>query len=171
MSGAQFREALRGYRRQAVDEFLEQVGDELNAGRYPTKLVMHARFPTALEGYNRRDVDHFLSDLIKSWPVSQSQSPRDSPVETAQKPASFERSDRKIKADECKLAWDRFPGLPGSHLRWCHKSWKSWSLVSLDGSVWATVQGLRGPNPGWVIARTGTINYRPRPTVSGEAGR
>lgn len=62
-----FREAIRGYKRGSVDALLDQVAQELDAGRSPVALVSNAKFPEALKGYRREDVDEFLGLLATTW--------------------------------------------------------------------------------------------------------
>jgi DivIVA domain-containing protein len=56
-----------GYKRGAVDAFLERIAADLNAGRVPVQAVTDVKFPEALKGYHRDDVDEFLNRLVASW--------------------------------------------------------------------------------------------------------
>ena len=56
-----------GYKRGAVDAFLERIATDLNAGRVPVQAVTDVKFPEALKGYHRDDVDEFLNRLVASW--------------------------------------------------------------------------------------------------------
>ena len=65
-----FREAIKGYKRGSVDALLDQVAEELDAGRSPVALVSNAKFPEALKGYRKEDVDGFLGLLSTTWQSS-----------------------------------------------------------------------------------------------------
>ena len=62
----QFRETLKGYKKDAVDQVLSHAAAEVDAGRTPTTALMHAPFPESFKGYHRDDVDDFFRHLAAS---------------------------------------------------------------------------------------------------------
>jgi len=68
MSGAdiravRFSQSLWGYNIKDVDEFLELVAREVDAGRSPASLIERAKFRQTLRGYNISEIDQYLSNL------------------------------------------------------------------------------------------------------------
>ena len=81
----EFRETLKGYRKDVVDQLLEQAAAEVDAGRVPTAVVNHAPFPESFTGYHRDDVDDYIRALAASpsslpGPTSTIPSGRDDPI-------------------------------------------------------------------------------------------
>ena len=62
----EFRTALRGYDRRAVDELLAHIAADVEAGRPVSgDDIRNARFELHLRGYNPDDVDRVLADLVQ----------------------------------------------------------------------------------------------------------
>jgi DivIVA domain-containing protein len=73
MSGAdiravRFSQSLRGYNIKDVDEFLELVAQEVDAGRWPASLIESAKFRKTLRGYRISEIDRYLSNLSHGAP-------------------------------------------------------------------------------------------------------
>jgi hypothetical protein len=60
---------------------------------------------------------------------------------------------RKRMKKECDDAWKSFPELPGEHLRWCQTTRGRSEIVTWDGRVLATVEGLSLFPPGPLVPR------------------
>ena len=57
--------------------------------------------------------------------------------------ASKSRASKQAAA-EVEQDWRTFPRLPGTHLSWCRRKWRTWDLVSGQGAVWATIRHAGG---------------------------
>jgi DivIVA domain-containing protein len=73
MSGAdiravRFSQSLRGYSVKDVDEFLELVAREVDAGRSPASLIESAKFRQTLRGYKINEIDKYLNKLSSGTP-------------------------------------------------------------------------------------------------------
>jgi DivIVA domain-containing protein len=91
-----FRETLKGYRKDAVDDLLNQAAVEVDAGRIPIGALTHEPFPEALKGYHRDDVDDFIRHLAASpsaIPVATSTIPFD-PSSSISSPATLPASNQ-----------------------------------------------------------------------------
>lgn len=68
--GAKFRERLRGYDAQEVDELLDYLASELDEGRSPVDLIPQVTLSLKFRGYYVKDVDRFLDMLQVAAPGS-----------------------------------------------------------------------------------------------------
>jgi DivIVA domain-containing protein len=59
----EFREKMRGYHPEDVDQLLERIADEVDAGRSPEGLLSDVSFREKMRGYHPSDVDNFLDRL------------------------------------------------------------------------------------------------------------
>ena len=59
----EFRQALRGYDRNEVDEVLEKIAEAVDLGQSPTALIRNAHFRGRWRGDHRGDVDEFMEIL------------------------------------------------------------------------------------------------------------
>ena len=64
-----FRETLKGYDRDDVDDFLEEMAMAIDAGCFPWKVVQGVEFHQTWKGYHRGEVDQFLSGIRNSESV------------------------------------------------------------------------------------------------------
>ena len=61
-----FRETLKGYDRDDVDDFLEEMAMAIDAGCFPWKVVQGVEFHQTWKGYHRGEVDQFLMGIRNS---------------------------------------------------------------------------------------------------------
>ena len=72
-----FRETLKGYDRDDVDDFLEETTTVIDAGCLPWKVVQGVEFHQAWKGYHRGDIDKFLADIRNSESLVDEERPAD----------------------------------------------------------------------------------------------
>lgn len=65
----QFRETLKGYKKDAVDTYLDKVAADADAGRMSADSLNHAPFPESLKGYHRDEVDDYIRTLGASFAI------------------------------------------------------------------------------------------------------
>ncbi len=58
-----FRETLKGYDRDDVDDFLGEMAMAIDAGCFPWKVVQGVEFHQSWKGYHRAEVDQFLAGI------------------------------------------------------------------------------------------------------------
>ena len=61
----EFKQRLRGYRIQDVDDFLEEVARAIDAGQPVAPMCDHVAFGQRMRGYDIEQVDRFLEQLVE----------------------------------------------------------------------------------------------------------
>ena len=123
-----FLRSRRGYDASEVDDLLNRVAAELDAGRPAGPLIENATFQEKKKGYDVDAVDWFLDQLIlhpghaeragtsadpwRDLPVAQFT--RDRVSDLAEQP----RHSQPYFAEECRKAWRDFGQQPGMSLTW-----------------------------------------------------
>jgi DivIVA domain-containing protein len=167
MNGDEIREAgflvRPGYAVPAVDELLDRVAAELDAGRPARSLIKNAAFPHRTGGYDIDAVDWFLEELLRQekqpglagtsadpWrdlPVV-NQSTQGGPGGLVRRAQQWHRAHPKRFAEECASAWFAFDMLPGLRL-WWGRAGLRYELRTAEQQVIASLQGQRRASVQW----------------------
>jgi DivIVA domain-containing protein len=135
-----FRETLKGYNKDAVDELLSHAAAEVDAGRTPTSAFTHAPFPESLKGYHRDDVDDFIRHLAAS-PSMFSDATSTNPFAHD---ASISSSHSQTTSNHTAVWTSKSSKLP--HRRSAAKGWTplKWvlSAIFLVGGAFAVIAGV-----------------------------
>lgn len=123
-----FLGSQRGYDASEVDDLLDRVAAELDAGRPGGPLIENATFQKKNGGYDVDAVDWFLDQLILhpghvGRPGTSADPWRDLPVAQFTRgrvngPAGQRRHVQPYFAEECRKAWRGFGQQPGMSLTW-----------------------------------------------------
>ncbi len=132
------RRGREGYDASEVDDLLDRVAAELDAGRPAGPLIEKATFPKKRKGYDVDAVDWFLDQLILQPGHAERAGPsadpwRDLPVTQFTRGrvsglAGKPRHSQSYFAEECRKAWCDFGQQPGMSLTW---GWSGHLLPSL----------------------------------------
>ena len=151
-----------GYGAAAVNELLDRVAVELDAGRPAGPLIESATFPQR-SGYEADAVDWFFGQLLAHpggpgpagpsgdpWPQFAVadyftwSGPGDLARRSAEQPwvarGNYNSQVRKYFEQDCRTAWGDFGQLPGTSLWWGRAGWRR-VLRTAEGQTLASLQG------------------------------
>ena len=188
MNGDELRHVRFGggdYEAAQVDDLLDRIAVELDAGRPVAPLITNATFRLGRSGYDIDAVDWFLEQLRRREDHSElarmsadpwrelavvnyftGNGPGDVSGHTATPSRQTRWKDWKYVAQECADAWRGFGQEPGTHLRWVRAGAVRRELRTAGQQ---TIASLRYGRPGTVSTGGKTFTWK-RVTGSARPG-